>query len=416
MEVFQNMWFTPIRERPNLDSAALLRKVMNITDVVAASRDMGLEWFEQLLLSTQGDYQIISSVARTLELVVPLMEHPSETFLAQLEEDSVKLILQHDRHLTDYKKIYEKEPENPMLVKCRPFFRRALFTVGLLLRHFDFMDKDVINGLPEDIKDQVFETLLYFVQQPRAKLSKQENLKEMGDVSSGMASTVIQLYLKEILESFLHPNIGVRHAALKVIQLILAQGLVHPVQIVPYLICMSTDVEKAVSHSADKQLQDIEKKYPGFIHMKSQSGIRLSYKLQKILQQSDAMGVVRGFRVREGEIPGALNGFLYSILRSTKQQRRALVLSILKQFDDQVGLIPNGIQNQNEHGELNPQTGTITVPSYLEEEEDEDEEVLLARVPEDTTTLQDCITASQGCLLLLVLKDHLKELYGISDA
>lgn len=46
---------------------------------------------------TQGDYQIVSNVARTLELIVPLMEHPSETFLAQLEEDSVKLILQHDR-------------------------------------------------------------------------------------------------------------------------------------------------------------------------------------------------------------------------------------------------------------------------------------------------------------------------------
>jgi cohesin loading factor subunit SCC2 len=51
MEVFQNMWFTPVRERPSLDSTTLLRKVMNITDVVAASRDMGLEWFEQLLLS-----------------------------------------------------------------------------------------------------------------------------------------------------------------------------------------------------------------------------------------------------------------------------------------------------------------------------------------------------------------------------
>ncbi len=46
-----------------------------------------------------------------------------------------------------------------------------------------------------------------------------------------MASTVIQLYLKEILEAFLHPDVGVRHAALKVIQLILAQGLVHPVQV-----------------------------------------------------------------------------------------------------------------------------------------------------------------------------------------
>jgi len=61
----------------------------------------------------------------------------------------------------------------------------------------------------------------------------------MGDVSSGMASTVIQLYLKEILESFLHPNVGVRQAALKVIQLILQQGLVHPVQVRFRQICMS---------------------------------------------------------------------------------------------------------------------------------------------------------------------------------
>ncbi|PNF24471.1 Nipped-B-like protein [Cryptotermes secundus] len=657
MEVFQNMWFTPIRERPSLDSAALLRKVMNITDVVAASRDMGLEWFEQLLLSlfkpkedkedstktnveppkalltackqivdclienvlrleetslvqeeqshgssqrlvaclttlylfakirpqllvdhaitlqpylslkcqTQGDYQIISSVARTLELVVPLMEHPSETFLAQLEEDSVKLILQHDRtvvasclsclgsvvnnvtrnfklirdcflkyygFLRDYRRDYEKDPTLPVLVKSRPFFRRALFTVGLLLRHFDFTDKDVIQGLEDDIKDQVCDTLAYFVQQPNediqlftlkaigslcirhydfmlglelktlyhrllteddaplhmrtqvlnnielylqeeerrmikqdqewAKLSKQENLKEMGDVSSGMASTVIQLYLKEILESFLHPNVGVRQAALKVIQLILQQGLVHPVQIVPYLICMSTDVEKVVSHSADKQLQDIEKKYPGFIHMKSQSGIRLSYKLQKILQ-SDSSGIVRGYRVREGEFPGALNGFLYSILRNTKQQRRALVLSVLKQFDEQVktslsqmlylsdnlAYFPYQVQdeplfiihhidimisvsgtnllqsfreallpgtNTSQEARLNPETGATELVYLEEEDDDEDEEVLLGRVPDDTTVLQECITASQGCLLLLVLKQHLKDLYGISDA
>lgn len=58
-----------------------------------------------------------------------------------------------------------------------------------------------------------------------------ENLKEMGDVSSGMASTVIQLYLKEILGSFLHPSTTVRSSAMKVVQLVLAQGLVHPVQV-----------------------------------------------------------------------------------------------------------------------------------------------------------------------------------------
>lgn len=59
MEVFQNMWFSPCpnTSRPGaLDTTAaaadpLTRKVLNITDVVISSRDMGLEWFQQLLTS-----------------------------------------------------------------------------------------------------------------------------------------------------------------------------------------------------------------------------------------------------------------------------------------------------------------------------------------------------------------------------
>lgn len=47
-EVFQTLWFTPVREK---ESAKLLRKVMNITDVVAASKETGYEWFEQFLES-----------------------------------------------------------------------------------------------------------------------------------------------------------------------------------------------------------------------------------------------------------------------------------------------------------------------------------------------------------------------------
>ena len=70
-----------------------------------------------------------------------------------------------------------------------------------------------------------------------------------------MASTVIQVYLKCVLDSFVHRNVHARHATLKVIQLILAQGLVHPVQIVPYLICMATDAEQRISHTADRELQ-----------------------------------------------------------------------------------------------------------------------------------------------------------------
>lgn len=59
---------------------------------------------------------------------------------------------------------------------------------------------------------------------------------------------------------------------------------------------MSTDPEVTVSHTADKNLQEIDKKYPGFIHMKAQLGIKLSYQLQKILQGDTVKGIIRGFR------------------------------------------------------------------------------------------------------------------------
>ena len=59
-----------------------------------------------------------------------------------------------------------------------------------------------------------------------SKTSKKENLKEMGDVTSGMASTVIQLYLKPILDCFINASSAVRQAAFRVTQLILQQGLV----------------------------------------------------------------------------------------------------------------------------------------------------------------------------------------------
>jgi len=662
MEVFQNMWFVPVAEkrRSEKEQHLLLTKAQNITDVVVACKDTGLEWFEQLLQTlfkpkedkddatkvnkepakllilscqqivdclmesvlkseeqniasiqmetgektvgqshrivacltttflfaktrpqllvnhvqtlqpylnvkcqTQGDYQIISNVARTLELTVPLIEHPSEIFLSQLEEASVKLILLHDKtvvsaclsclgsvvnnvtknftlirdcfkkyfgHLNSFKKVHEKDPSDIRLPKATPFFRRSLFTVGLLLRHFDFTQEELYTGLEwgSETKMAVFEAIFYFMNHESLDIQNatlqalgsicirhydlmmderlkqryililtnhqhsthhkiqvlnnietylveeeirmmqldkkwkdyadKENLKEMGDVTSGMASTVIQVFLSSVLDSFVHHSVQVRHAALKVIQLILAQGLVHPVQIVPYLICMSTDMEQRVSHTADKELQDIEKKYPGFIHMKLMKGIKLSYQLQEVLQKSSG-GPLRGFRTKEGELPTALNGFLYSCLRSTKSQRRAILMNLLKQFDDtahnpltmmlyladNLAYIPytvideplflihhidimvsvigsNILQSIKESLQLpveyevkvNPETRLEEI--VYDEDLDDDPDSVLSRLPFNMTSFVENITTAQGCLLLLVLREHLKELYGINEA
>lgn len=50
-------------------------------------------------------------------------------------------------------------------------------------------------------------------------------------IFSSTTSAVMQVYLKSVLESFLHPQPSVRMAALHVVNLILRQGLVHPVQV-----------------------------------------------------------------------------------------------------------------------------------------------------------------------------------------
>ena len=49
-----------------------------------------LQPYLSITCNSANDYQIVSDVARTLELTVPLIKHPSEIFLSQLEEDAVK--------------------------------------------------------------------------------------------------------------------------------------------------------------------------------------------------------------------------------------------------------------------------------------------------------------------------------------
>lgn len=71
------------------------------------------------------------------------------------------------------------------------------------------------------------------------------------------------------------------------------------------------------------------------------------------------------------------------------------------------------------HKSLNPVQGVggVVEKSDILNDEDEDHNVdeLLQRMPEDTTHLQNLITAAQGCLLLLFLRDYLKTVYGFSD-
>lgn len=169
-------------------------------------------------------------------------------------------------------------------------------------------------------------------------------------------------------------------------------------------------------------------------------------------------GVLRGFRETKGEIPAALNGFLYSCLRSTKAQRRAILVNLLRQFDvatnpnltmmlylaDNLAYIPytvideplflihkidlmvsvigpNILKNIKEFLNLppiyetkrNPETG---VEEFIYDEDlDDDVESVVSRLPVDLDPIHKNLITSQGIILLLILREHLKEFYGFNE-
>ncbi|XP_026504841.1 nipped-B-like protein isoform X4 [Terrapene carolina triunguis] len=664
-ETFQKLWFTPT---PHNDKEAMTRKILNITDVVAACRDTGYDWFEQLLqnllkseedasykpvkkactqlvdnlvehilkyeesladsdnkgvnsgrlvacittlflfskirpqlmvkhamtmqpylttkCSTQNDFMVICNVAKILELVVPLMEHPSETFLATIEEDLMKLIIKYgmtvvqhcvsclgavvnkvtqnykfvwacfNRYygaLSKLKSQHQEDPNSTILTANKPALLRSLFTVGALCRHFDFDQEDFKGNSKVNIKDKVLELLMYFtkhsdeevqtkaiiglgfafIQHPSLmfeqevktlynsilsdknssvnlkiqvlknlqtylqeedtrmqqadrewkKVAKQEDLKEMGDISSGMSSSIMQLYLKQVLEAFFHAQSSVRHFALNVIALTLNQGLIHPVQCVPYLIAMGTDPEPSMRNKADQQLVEIDKKYAGFIHMKAVAGMKMSYQVQQAINTCPK-NPVRGFR--HDESSSALCSHLYSMIRGNRQHRRAFLISLLNLFDDTAKTEVNMLlyiadnlacfpyqtqeeplfimhhiditlsvsgsnllqsfkesmvkdkrkerkpssdeesesdsnsesesESESEEEVIKPRKLRKRVDSDSDSGEENDINAVMKCLPDNSAPLIEFANVSQGILLLLMLKQHLKNLCGFSDS
>ncbi|KAH9374129.1 hypothetical protein HPB48_005398 [Haemaphysalis longicornis] len=590
-EVFQSMWFTPQKSEERL-----LQKVRHITHVVAACRELGLDWFEQLLggllkdredgqrrgvlescrqivdclverllcleegaassqhlvaclgtlylfsrirpqllvrhahtiqpylsmrLSGPQDYQVLQHVTRCLELVVPLMEHPSESFLAQIEEDLAKQIIRnamviHPASVSCLSAVVNNVTHNYSLVRdmfnkffmvlclvrrehragrsyARTSLQRCLYTLGLLCRHFDFehlepaqdSTAEPAEDADQPLKQRVFAAVLYFTEHededirqraltglgfmlvrqydlmlgpevkelyhhllnsPLApavarvqvlknltaylmeeeakmirrdaewsKLSKGENLKEMGDVSSGMASTVVQVYLKDILGAAAHPTLAVRRAALQVLQLILGQGLVHPVQMVPHLACLGSDDDKLLRTKADQLLQDLEKKYPGFVQMKALAGMRLSFEMHR---SAHTMGsLVRGYRSEEA--PVSRNGFLYTVLRATRQSRRAFLLSLLKLFDEQAR-VPLAellyVADNIVYFPYQVQDEPLFVMHHIDVLLSVTGSNLLQTFRESLLPRNGSMQAAQGCILLLFVKQTLKDTYGFTDS
>ena len=168
-----------------------------------------------------------------------------------------------------------------------------------------------------------------------------------------MASTIIQSYLKPILDSYLTANASLRINVFNCLSMILTQGLIYPIECVPYLIAMTTDQEKKVQSKSLVHLTNLQKAHPSFVQSKSIAGVNISFIIQKIIKNKPEVpskvatskpisdeailsmdSAIRGYSCSEqGEIL-SLNHHLYSLLRTNRSYRRAFLQQLIKMFDD----------------------------------------------------------------------------------
>ena len=93
---------------------------------------------------------------------------------------------------------------------------RHKITVRFLMTFWTWaLTTNIVVQVLQNIETYLVEEEIRMIAQDKKwkEYQEKENLKEMGDVTSGMASTVIQIFLSSILDSFIHPSVQVRSSS-----------------------------------------------------------------------------------------------------------------------------------------------------------------------------------------------------------
>ncbi|XP_078430216.1 PHD finger family protein [Wolffia australiana] len=173
---------------------------------------------------------------------------------------------------------------------------------------------------------------------PKPEVSAPEDSVNKVPVAAGAGDTnicggIIQLYWDNILELSIDSNEQVRQSALKIVEIVLRQGLVHPITCVPYLVALETDPQEANSKLAHHLLIFMNEKYPAFFENRLGDGLQMSFNfVQSLLAMTngDTKGKqdVSAFSwVR----PGISR--IYRLIRVNRISRNKFMHSIVRKFE-----------------------------------------------------------------------------------
>ncbi|XP_073288840.1 sister chromatid cohesion protein SCC2-like isoform X1 [Primulina huaijiensis] len=162
-----------------------------------------------------------------------------------------------------------------------------------------------------------------------------------GAGDTNICGGIVQLYWDNILGRCLDVNEQVRQAALKIVEVVLRQGLVHPITCVPYLIALETDPQEVNSKLAHHLLMNMNEKYPAFFESRLGDGLQLSFMF--IHSMSDAMAEISNHKVHhsvKGRSDAGTSAYarlgvsrIYKLIRSNRVSRNRFMSSVVRKFE-----------------------------------------------------------------------------------
>jgi cohesin loading factor subunit SCC2 len=233
---------------------------------------------------------------------------------------------------------------------------RALQTLGyILIAKPEFMlQKEIMNlieatlssGVDHRLKIQGLQNLYEYLRDAESQLTAESTGKPPVQsainggsevpVAAGAGDTnicggIIQLYWSSILERCMDTNDQVRQSALKIVEVVLRQGLVHPITCVPHLIALEMDPLEGNSKLAHHLLMNMHEKYPSFFESRLGDGLQMSF----IFFETTVSNHKLAANIKSNPIAFVKPGItrIYRLIRANRNSRNKFVHSIVRKFE-----------------------------------------------------------------------------------
>ncbi|KAI9064653.1 hypothetical protein FKP32DRAFT_1625471 [Trametes sanguinea] len=166
--------------------------------------------------------------------------------------------------------------------------------------------------------------------------SSKVNMEELigntdGFADSGVSSGVVQRYLDKILDAALSQNAPIQAAAVDILTFTIKQGLAHPLQSFPVIVALETSPNVHLSARASALHTILHSKHTSLLNARFVNSARTSFDYQKRVSP----GAVKGYRMAPG--PTAMLQRWYSLAREKRATRQDFLRALVKVFDVELG-------------------------------------------------------------------------------